>query len=112
MSPKSTAHFERYLSGIFDNEENFDKKLIYQHFYDAQDFNCIRAFHFSPNGDCKGRAALCRSARCPRTLLFSQPPQAAKGEMESPVNCMAWLATSLTNMPYLKKLNWLYSRKK
>jgi len=72
MSPKTSiilrenaVHFERYLSGIFDNEENFDKKLIYQHFYDAQVFNCT-----------------------------------------------AWLATSLTNMPYLKKLNWVYSRKK
>ena len=57
---KNTAHFERYMSGIFDNEKNFDKKLIYQHVFDAQDFNCT-----------------------------------------------AWLATALTNMPYLKKLNWL-----
>jgi hypothetical protein len=29
--------------------------------------------------------ALCRSARCPRTFLFTQPPQAAKGRSRNPV---------------------------
>ena len=35
-------------------------------------------------GMAQGVDALCRSARYPRTLLFSQPPQAVKGTSEKP----------------------------